>query len=137
MHLEFPGEIWSWRGPSPFHFITVPDDGCAAIWGPAPVVNCLTPSVQREAFRLIEGAGRRAGHGSVFDGREPDVGWRRGDPSTIGRGTIRGRLNDPTLDECWAEAALEREVGGRSRARRGAVHDVLAQPGLVAEMDDV
>ena len=24
MELEFEGEIWSWRGPSPFHFVTVP-----------------------------------------------------------------------------------------------------------------
>lgn len=39
MHMEFAGEIWSWRGPSPFHFITVPDDGCAAIRALAPVVS--------------------------------------------------------------------------------------------------
>lgn len=26
MHLEFSGEVWSWRGPAPYHFITVPDD---------------------------------------------------------------------------------------------------------------
>jgi hypothetical protein len=25
MDLEFSGEMWFWRGPSPFHFITVPD----------------------------------------------------------------------------------------------------------------
>ena len=24
MDLEFSGEIWFWRGPSPFHFVTVP-----------------------------------------------------------------------------------------------------------------
>ena len=23
--LEFSGDIWFWRGPSPFHFVTVPD----------------------------------------------------------------------------------------------------------------
>jgi Domain of unknown function (DUF1905) len=39
MRLEFAGEIWSWRGPSPFHFITVPDDGCAAIRALAPAVS--------------------------------------------------------------------------------------------------
>ena len=26
MNLEFTGEIWHWRGPSPFHFITVPEE---------------------------------------------------------------------------------------------------------------
>lgn len=24
MRLDFSGEIWYWRGPSPFHFVTVP-----------------------------------------------------------------------------------------------------------------
>jgi hypothetical protein len=24
--MAFSGEIWSWRGPSPYHFITVPDE---------------------------------------------------------------------------------------------------------------
>ena len=23
--FEFSGEIWYWRGPAPFHFVTVPD----------------------------------------------------------------------------------------------------------------
>ena len=26
MDLEFTGEIWFWKGPSPWHFVTVPDD---------------------------------------------------------------------------------------------------------------
>ena len=25
MDLRFSGELWFWRGPSPFHFVTVPD----------------------------------------------------------------------------------------------------------------
>jgi Domain of unknown function (DUF1905) len=47
MHLEFSGEMWSWRGPSPYHFITVPDDESAELemvsrlvsygWGVIPV----------------------------------------------------------------------------------------------------
>jgi hypothetical protein len=24
VELEFSGEVWFWRGPSPFHFVTVP-----------------------------------------------------------------------------------------------------------------
>lgn len=27
MILEFTGEMWFWRGPSPWHFLTVPKDG--------------------------------------------------------------------------------------------------------------
>ena len=26
MDLEFSGQVWWWRGPSPYHFVTVPDD---------------------------------------------------------------------------------------------------------------
>jgi len=26
VRLKFSGEIWFWRGPSPFHFVTVPDE---------------------------------------------------------------------------------------------------------------
>ncbi len=26
MHLEFTGEVWEWRGPAPFHFVTVPPE---------------------------------------------------------------------------------------------------------------
>ena len=47
MDLEFSGEVWFWRGPSPYHFVTVPDDECAALraaaasvtygWGMIPV----------------------------------------------------------------------------------------------------
>ncbi len=39
MRLEFAGEIWTWRGPAPFHFITVPDDGCAALQAMSPLVS--------------------------------------------------------------------------------------------------
>jgi hypothetical protein len=45
--LQFSGELWHWRGPSPFHFVTVPDGESAAIketsglvsygWGMVPV----------------------------------------------------------------------------------------------------
>jgi uncharacterized protein DUF1905 len=47
MNLEFSGEIWYWRGPSPYHFVTVPDSECGALesvsglvsygWGVIPV----------------------------------------------------------------------------------------------------
>lgn len=39
MDLEFSGAIWHWRGPSPYHFVTVPDDECAALEAVAPMVS--------------------------------------------------------------------------------------------------
>jgi hypothetical protein len=47
LELRFTGEIWYWRGPAPFYFITVPDEASAAVrtiaslvtygWGMVPV----------------------------------------------------------------------------------------------------
>ncbi|HXR70634.1 DUF1905 domain-containing protein [Actinocrinis sp.] len=47
MEFEFTGEIWHWRGPAPFHFVTVPEEQAADIqalasdvtygWGMIPV----------------------------------------------------------------------------------------------------
>ncbi|MGH3740367.1 MAG: DUF1905 domain-containing protein [Micromonosporaceae bacterium] len=47
MDIEFSGEIWHWRGPSPYHFVTVPGalgDQLGAVagavtygWGMIPV----------------------------------------------------------------------------------------------------
>ena len=47
MDLEVSGEVWYWRGPAPFHFVTVPDEQSAALesasgevsygWGMIPV----------------------------------------------------------------------------------------------------
>ena len=31
IELSFAGELWSWRGPSPYHFISVPPDGARTI----------------------------------------------------------------------------------------------------------
>jgi hypothetical protein len=45
--LEFNGEIWHWRGPAPYYFVTVPEAECRALksasrlvtygWGMIPV----------------------------------------------------------------------------------------------------
>jgi hypothetical protein len=45
--LAFNGEIWFWKGPAPWHFITVPDEQCGELeatsasvtygWGMIPV----------------------------------------------------------------------------------------------------
>jgi hypothetical protein len=47
VRLAFAAELWYWRGPSPYHFLTVSDDGCAQLsaiandvtygWGMIPV----------------------------------------------------------------------------------------------------
>lgn len=47
MSLEFSGEIWEWRGPAPFYFVTIPEEQSRAIkdvahlvtygWGVIPV----------------------------------------------------------------------------------------------------
>jgi hypothetical protein len=45
--LQFSGAVWFWRGPSPYHFVTVPEDESSALqatsalvtygWGMVPV----------------------------------------------------------------------------------------------------
>jgi len=47
MDLEFTAEVWYWRGPSPYHFVTVPAEQCRDLtavagqvsygWGMVPV----------------------------------------------------------------------------------------------------
>ncbi|MGZ4470286.1 MAG: DUF1905 domain-containing protein, partial [Nocardioidaceae bacterium] len=37
--LEFSGEVWFWRGPSPYHFVTVPDDESAELQAAAALVT--------------------------------------------------------------------------------------------------
>jgi hypothetical protein len=47
MDLQFTGEMWFWRGPAPWHFVTVPDRESSALeeasgevsygWGMIPV----------------------------------------------------------------------------------------------------
>ena len=47
MELEFAGEVFYWRGPSPYHFVRLPEEACAQIravatsvtygWGVIPV----------------------------------------------------------------------------------------------------
>jgi hypothetical protein len=39
MVLEFAGEIFLWRGPSPYFFVTVPDEPSAALESASPTVS--------------------------------------------------------------------------------------------------
>jgi uncharacterized protein DUF1905 len=36
---EFPGELWYWRGPAPYHFIKVPEDVAAELRAMSPMVS--------------------------------------------------------------------------------------------------
>jgi hypothetical protein len=39
MDLKFTGELWYWRGPAPFHFVTVPDEQCGPLEAASPIVS--------------------------------------------------------------------------------------------------
>ncbi|SCG43569.1 DUF1905 domain-containing protein [Micromonospora inositola] len=39
MDLEFSGEMWFWRGPAPWHFITVPEAECHELNGASRLVS--------------------------------------------------------------------------------------------------
>jgi hypothetical protein len=39
LSMEFSGEVWHWRGPAPYHFVSVPDEECGALEAAAPVVS--------------------------------------------------------------------------------------------------
>ena len=60
MQLELSGEIWYWRGPAPWYFITVPDDVCRQLqslsglvsygWGMIPVTVTLGSSTWKTSL---------------------------------------------------------------------------------------
>ena len=39
MELKFSGEVWFWKGPSPYHFITVPEDESEEIHAASSLVT--------------------------------------------------------------------------------------------------
>jgi hypothetical protein len=39
MNLQFIGEMWFWKGPAPWHFITVPEQECAELEATSPSVS--------------------------------------------------------------------------------------------------
>jgi hypothetical protein len=57
MNLEFSGQIWYWKGPAPWYFVTVPEDECLDLeeasasvsygWGMIPV----TARIGRTAWK--------------------------------------------------------------------------------------
>lgn len=55
IRLEFDGDIWYWRGPSPYRFVSVPEEACVALravaaevtygWGMIPVTGRIGGTV--------------------------------------------------------------------------------------------
>jgi hypothetical protein len=39
MDVEFSGELWFWKGPAPWHFITVPEEHCDELQASATVIS--------------------------------------------------------------------------------------------------
>jgi len=66
MDLEFTGEMWFWKGPSPWHFVTVPDDQCGDLeatssavsygWGMIPVTAQIGETSWKTALWPKDGA---------------------------------------------------------------------------------
>jgi len=58
--LEFSGEIWYWRGPAPWYFVTVPEEECRELnaisgsvtygWGMIPATVRIGKSVWATAL---------------------------------------------------------------------------------------
>ena len=39
MQFEFSGAVWFWKGPAPWHFVTVPEDECLDLDAASGVVS--------------------------------------------------------------------------------------------------
>ncbi|KAA2262554.1 DUF1905 domain-containing protein [Solihabitans fulvus] len=60
MQLTFSGELWYWRGPSPWYFVTVPDEQCRELedlsrfvsygWGMIPVTATIGATTWRTSL---------------------------------------------------------------------------------------
>ncbi|TCO60839.1 DUF1905 domain-containing protein [Actinocrispum wychmicini] len=66
MRLRFSGEIWYWRGPAPWFFVTVPDEQCRDLedlsgrvsygWGMIPVTVTVGASTWRTSLFPKDGS---------------------------------------------------------------------------------
>ena len=65
MNIEFNGEIWYWHGPSPFYFVTVPEEQSGEIkaisglvtygWGMIPVSARIGSSTWKTSLFAKDG----------------------------------------------------------------------------------
>lgn len=63
--LTFEGEVWEWRGPAPYHFVSVPDELCDEVrdaaeivsygWGMVPVAVSIGDTSWRTSLWPKEG----------------------------------------------------------------------------------
>jgi Domain of unknown function (DUF1905) len=64
--LELRGEVWVWRGPAPWYFVTVPDEQCGPLedaaadgasygWGMVPVTARLGGTTWTTSLYPYEG----------------------------------------------------------------------------------
>lgn len=66
VEFEFAGELWFWRGPAPWHFVTVPEEWCVALadvaelvsygWGMIPVTVTIGSSTWATALWPKDGS---------------------------------------------------------------------------------
>ena len=66
MELEFSGQIWEWRGPAPYYFVTVPEEETLDLqavstaitygWGMIPVVARVGDTVWETSLWPKDGA---------------------------------------------------------------------------------
>ena len=66
MELEFSGPVWTWRGPAPFYFVTVPASECRTLklvsrmvsygWGMIPVTARIGETAWATALWPKDGA---------------------------------------------------------------------------------
>jgi hypothetical protein len=84
MEVEFSGEIYYWRGPSPFHFISVPPAECAVLkgewsfasygWGMIPVTATIGETSYTTSLFPKDGGYRVPIKDAVRDAEEIDDG---------------------------------------------------------------
>ena len=133
MELAFSGELWWWKGPAPWHFVTVPDDECAALaaasaavsygWGMIPVTARIgSTSGRPPCFPGTGVISSRSRPGCVRPrGSRWVTGWPYTSPSTSDRpGTAT--LTGPNSATARQSAEGRRYGGPVARAtRRGRV----------------
>jgi len=66
LHFSFDGDIWFWRGPAPWYFVTVPEEQCRDIkaisgvvtygWGMIPVTVHIGKSKWKTSLWPKEGS---------------------------------------------------------------------------------
>ncbi|WP_406039037.1 DUF1905 domain-containing protein [Micromonospora sp. NBC_00898] len=79
MTLGFTGEMWFWKGPAPWHFVTVPEEECGELaatsalvtygWGMAPVRVQIGGTGWADVAVPEGRAVHRAGAGAGAEGR--------------------------------------------------------------------